>query len=379
MHGWIRWGLVGVVTWLGGVAPARAATWGSFDTTRIAYDLGALSGERHDGLRIQITDHGDDVAAPTGELTDAYLQGVDVFYTALLSDGTGPTAGLPGTLSLTEAQALSDWIATGGTLIVTVDSNGFDGPWATVYASWLDPIGVTGLSFQGGPGNSSPIVMHAVTQNVGSFEWDGIVRFDLPAEGFLLSDRGDGGNPVAAVFEPATGFAEGGRVLVLGDHNMLTDLFLDSADNLTLAQNVVEWAAGECGNSILESGEDCDDGNLDDGDACPSDCLEGGTTSTGGDTTSGGSDDTAGASSSTTTGADGSGDGGSTTFVTSGVPADGDGTDSSGGTTEGASEGGGDGGCGCRSAGGSGSGWGALWLAVVGFGLRRRARRRLVD
>ena len=377
MRGRIGWGLVGAVGMLGslgGVSTARAATWGSFDTSRIAYDIGDLSGERHDGLRIQITDHGDDVGAPTGELTDAYLQGVDVFYTSLLSDGTGPTAGLPGTLSLTEASALMDWIAGGGTLIVTVDSNGFDGPWATVYGSWLDPIGVTGLSFQAGPGSSSPIVMHPVTQNVASFEWDGIVRFDVPAEGFLLADRGDGGNPVAAVFEPATGYTAGGRVLVLGDHNVLTDLFLDSADNLTLAQNVVAWAAGECGNSIVESGEDCDDGNLDDGDACPSDCLAGGANgSTGGDSTGGG--DTMGATSSaTTSGADDSG-GNSTGFVTSeGVPADGEGSGSSDGTSGGAGEGGGDGGCSCRAAGGSRAGWALVWLGLLGLRRRRRSR-----
>ena len=31
--------------------------------------------------------------------------------------------------------------------------------------------------------------------------------------------------------------------------------------------------AGVCGNSLLELGEECDDGNLEDGDACTPECL----------------------------------------------------------------------------------------------------------
>ena len=42
---------------------------------------------------------------------------------------------------------------------------------------------------------------------------------------------------------------EGGRILVVSDHNSLTDNYINDLDNLTLAQNIVEWAAGEGWNS----------------------------------------------------------------------------------------------------------------------------------
>ena len=38
-------------------------------------------------------------------------------------------------------------------------------------------------------------------------------------------------------------------------------------------QNLVLCPAGVCGNGIVEPGEDCDDGNRNDGDACPAGCL----------------------------------------------------------------------------------------------------------
>ena len=75
-------------------AAASAATWGSFDTSRMAYAAGALEGSAHDDLRQLIADAGDTVATGTDTLTADYLDGVDVFYTGMLSGGTGMTAGV---------------------------------------------------------------------------------------------------------------------------------------------------------------------------------------------------------------------------------------------------------------------------------------------
>jgi MYXO-CTERM domain-containing protein len=350
---------------------AHAATWGSFDTTRLAYDLADLAGERHDALRIQITARGDEVGAATGELTADYLAGVDVFYTSMLSDGTGPSAGAAGTLSLSEISALQEWVAVGGTLIVTVDSNGFDGPFPAVYDTWLGDYGVGAFAFIFEQNSGAPFVVHPITEQVATIEWDGVVTFDFGADGFLLANGPGGTDPLIAVFEPATGFAAGGRLLVIGDHNMLTDNYIDFADNLRLAQNIAAWAAGECGNGIVEDGEVCDDGNLDDGDDCDASCGGGGgatDSSGGGDTAA----DSTGDAPGTTTGDDA---GGSTESPP--VPADDDaGLGSSGGSgseTGAQDEGGGDG-CGCRGGGSPGRTT-AWWLVVFGLVTMRRARR----
>jgi cysteine-rich repeat protein len=285
-------------------ATASAATWGSFSAARIAYATGSLDGGVHSMLRMYILAHGDAIAAPTDELTPEYLSVVDVFYTAMLSDGTGPTAGAPGTLSLDEQAALMDFIAGGGTLIITPDSNGFDGPFPIVYDSWTADYGVTDYAFVFGPGTGQPIIDHPITEGFNGYSLDGTTTFTYPASGQILGTAVSNDNPFLVVFEPASGFDVGGRMLVVADHNALTDGLLDDLGNQQLAQNIVEWAAGECGNSILEGSEDCDDGNGEDGDGCDASCgIEGAGTGETGDTggSSGGLDDTAGASEDTGT------------------------------------------------------------------------------
>ena len=104
------------------VAPASAFTrtataqinWGSFDGSRINYAAGQLTGSAHNTLRSIIEANDGDIVLPTASLTAEYLSGVDVFYTSLLSTSTG-------TLSGPEQTALQNWIADGGTLIVTAD------------------------------------------------------------------------------------------------------------------------------------------------------------------------------------------------------------------------------------------------------------------
>lgn len=358
-------------------ASAAAAVWGSFTAARIAYATGPLTGDVHSMLRTTITDHGDTLADPTQELTAEYLATVDVFYTAMLSDGTGPTAGAPGTLSLDEQAALMEFVAGGGTLIITPDSNGFEGPFPIVYDSWTADYGVTDYAFVFGPGVGQPIVEHPITVGFNSYSLDGTTTFTYPLSGQILGTAVSNDNPFLVVFEPASGFDVGGRMLVVADHNALTNGLLGSdLGNQRLAENIVAWAAGECGNTIVESAEDCDDGNTDPGDGCDATCVsEGAGTGDTGDTGSGGSgsssgglDGTAGAS----TGAadddplppESSGIAGSTTGETSeaddtgAAPADDDAS-----------------GCSCRSHGRT-SGLTGLLLGLGLLGLRRCSSRR---
>lgn len=353
--------------------PAAAAVWGSFSASRIAYASGSLDGDVHAQLRGYITANGDARATPTDELTPEYLSAIDVFYTSMLSDGTGPTAGALGTLSLDEQAALTDFIAGGGTLIITPDSNGFDGPFPIVYDSWTADYGVTGYTFVFGPGVGQTILDHPITAGLNSYSLDGTTTFTVPASGQILGTAVEPDAPLLVVFEPASGFDVGGRMLVVADHNVLTDGLLDDLGNQQLAQNIVMWAAGECGNTIVEFGEECDDGNEDDGDGCDASCgLEGAGTGTGSDTGSdtggsgsGGLDDTAGGSTGTP------GDDDPLPPESSGI------NDPTTGDTEATEDGGAapseeeTSGCSCR---GGGSPSGVVGLLLLVGALRRRRR-----
>ena len=337
---------------------AAAASWGSFDQTRMAYQTGTLDGDAHDELRMVIAANGDTVAATTALLTSDYLDTVDVFYTGMLSDGTGPTAGNLGTLSLAEQGALQDWIAAGGTLVITPDSNGFAGPFDLVYDSWLSDYGFSDFAFVTGPGTGTPIIVHPITEGITELRVEGTVSYDSVGDDQALAITADSA-PFITVLEPDTGFDVGGRILVVADHNTLTDAFIDMQDNRVLAENIVTWAADMGGEGTT------------------------GTTGTTGDTDGSDSSSTSGGGDSSST--TGSGDTGTTSGGTTGSTGDGttsmSGGDTSGGTSgggeaSGGSSGGGevdgdgdDGGCGCRT-GGSGGAWGLMGLVLLG--LRRR-------
>ena len=351
-----------------GSSLAQATVWGSFEPSRMAYATGALQGAVHSTFRGLIEDHGDEVATGTDLLTPEYLAGVDVFYTAMLSDGTGPTAGALGTLSLDERAALQEWIAAGGTLIVTPDSNGFDGPFPIVYDSWLADYGVTDFVFVFSFAVADPVVVHPITDGVGSISLDGYVTYTYPSEGEILATVDGGLEPLIVVLEPQTGFTAGGRILVVSDHNAFTNNYIGDLSNTPLAENIIAWAAAgaECGDGVAEGAEECDDGNLEDGDGCSSTCMveEQGTTGLG--TTDGDPDGS------------GEGTGG---VVTGTGPADGSTGEGVGST--GADEGpmdqlpdlddGSDDGCGCH--GGRGSGSGALLPLLLVLGASRRRGR----
>ncbi len=246
-------------------ATADAAVWGSFDGTRVNYAGGVLStGPEHSSLRNIITGNGDTLAASTGTLTDMYLSGVDVFYTSLLNNGAP-------VLSPAEQLALTDWVAAGGTLIVSGDI--FPLPF---YESFTMPFGVTGW-VDTGASTATPSVMHPITAGVVTIDQVTQSTFTFGMDALELATADDG-NPFIIVLEPGTGFCLGGRVLVLGDHNMFANSSIGLADNTALATNIIQWAAsgaggcGVCGNGMIEPGEGCDDANMDDTDACTNAC-----------------------------------------------------------------------------------------------------------
>jgi cysteine-rich repeat protein len=247
-------------------AIAHAAVWGGFDTSRVNYTEATLAtGTVHASLRALILANGDTIAPATGTLTEPYLAGVDVFYTSLLANG-GPV------LSGAEQAALQGFVADGGTLIVT---SGFLS--LPFYESFTASFGVTGWMESNSGGDATTAAMHPLTDGVALIDAVTHATFTFGPDALeLLTDTA--GSPYSVVLEPGTGFCAGGRVLVFGDHHIFTNLVIVSADNMTLASNVVEWAASPvgscstCGDGLVEPGEGCDDGNGDDSDACPGTC-----------------------------------------------------------------------------------------------------------
>ncbi|MDM7913851.1 MAG: DUF4350 domain-containing protein [Candidatus Eisenbacteria bacterium] len=208
---------------------AQECAWGSFDATRINYEDGQLNGGAHILLRGIITSHGGTILPGTPVLDANYLAQADVFYTSLLAINGGQ-------LSAAEQSALHDWIAAGGTLIVTADIFPLD-----AYESFTAFYGVTGYVALSENGTGSVVADHPITEGVQAFNYVTQSTYNYPANALRLADDANG-RVFAVVMEPATGFDAGGRILVLGDHNAFTDSQIIGADNSTLANNFAEWA-----------------------------------------------------------------------------------------------------------------------------------------
>ena len=232
--------------------------WGSFDASRINYSGGALTQWDHNTMRGIIESNGGVIAAPTSTLTAAYLGGVDVFYTSMLHTRTG-------TLSAAEQAALQGWISTGGTLIVTADIFPFP-----AYESFTSFYGVTGYttSFECVDTTGFPVDVHPITDGVTSYKYCTGGTFTSGIDALVLGDNGFGSDFIA-VLEPATGFVAGGRILVIGDHNMFTENDINRQDNIPLANNISAWACEppiSDTDAILDTdGDDVDDPD----DICP--------------------------------------------------------------------------------------------------------------
>ncbi|MGD9857938.1 MAG: DUF4350 domain-containing protein, partial [Planctomycetaceae bacterium] len=217
-------------------AQADLATWGSFDSSRIAYTGGVLTtGDGYDEFRTIIMANNGTLVSPTSTLTASYLNGIDVFYTSLLHDSNG-------TLSGAEQTALHDWISAGGTLIVTADIVALNG-----YNTFTSSYGVTNYQSQGlfSVPDGNAIATHPITENVNFYRGGSYSTFTFGQDALaLFQDVGDS-STFMVVLEPGSGFNGGGRILVMGDHNILTDSFIDEigANNRILANNIAAWAA----------------------------------------------------------------------------------------------------------------------------------------
>ena len=210
-------------------ALASACVWGCFDATRINYPAGVLYDGDYNILRGYIAGAGGTLALPTTELTSAYLDGVDVFYTSLLSQSTG-------TLSASEQTALQNWLAGGGTLIVTGDI--FPLP---AYESFTAFWGVTNWTSIGGNATGPTVNAHPLIAGVSGLYYNTNGSFTYGADALLIAVDTQN-NAYAIVMEPSTGFNYGGRILVTGDHNGFTDGSAGNADNMTFMQNFAFWA-----------------------------------------------------------------------------------------------------------------------------------------
>lgn len=219
-----------LTTLLTASAAHAQAVWGSFDDTRINYSAGTLNGSANATLRGIITGNGGTIAAGTPTLTAAYLGGVDVFYTSLLSTVTGVLSGA-------EQTDLQNWVAAGGTLVVTADI--FPLP---AYESFTSVYGVTNYAAVNGGGTANVVAAHALTSGVVTIDYATNSDYSFGGDALLLANDGSGSDYMI-VMEPATGFNVGGRMVVFGDHNMFTEGSINSNDNTQLATNLANWAA----------------------------------------------------------------------------------------------------------------------------------------
>ncbi|OPL19867.1 MAG: hypothetical protein AVO35_02525 [Candidatus Aegiribacteria sp. MLS_C] len=211
-------------------AVGQDCVWGSFDATRINYAEGTLDGSAHTVLVGIIQANGGTIASSTSTLNETYLGGVDVFYTSLLNTSTG-------TLSPAEQTALQSWIASGGVLIVTGDIF----PLAA-YESFTSFYGVTGYTAISGSGIGYPVGSHPLTAGVSSYYFMTECTFSYGSDALLIGNNGSGSD-FLIVMEEGTGFTAGGRILVLGDHNMFTNSYINSEDNAVLAANIALWTS----------------------------------------------------------------------------------------------------------------------------------------
>jgi len=197
---------------------ASAAVWGGFDASRVNYSGGIIAtGDNHDTFRDRLALQGDTVAAPTGLFSPAYLNTVDVFYTSLANSSASP-------ISSGEQLALSNWVAAGGVFIISADI--FNEQLYNSYgaAFGIGPFVDSASSVPATTNNSHPLIsgistLGGVTHSVWTSGPNGLVLATNPGGTFV------------DVYDASTGFTSGGAVLVLGDHNFLTDSFIGSNQN----------------------------------------------------------------------------------------------------------------------------------------------------
>ncbi len=108
-----------------GAGAASVGTFGSTRATSLATDPSMV------GFRNLITGQGHTLTA-SNTLDAAYLSTIDIFITSAIAFGQGASAA--------EVTALTNWMNSGGTLVVTGEHLGFQN---AEYMTFLQPFGVT--------------------------------------------------------------------------------------------------------------------------------------------------------------------------------------------------------------------------------------------
>ncbi|MCA8958367.1 MAG: hypothetical protein KDC87_19975 [Planctomycetes bacterium] len=226
----IRTLLSGFTATLALALPTSAqCVWGSFDSTRINYSGGELTGSAHSTLRGLIATNGGVVGNATATLTSTYLAGVSVFYTSLLRSSGGA-----GTLTAPEQTALQNWVNAGGVLVVTGDNSPL--PAYDSFTSWLGYTwATTGRTGVGKP----TAAVHAITAGIVDYYAALGATFSNPPGSTLLGVDAGSSNFLALMPPSSTRL---GWVLVIGDHNIFTDSYIGRNDNQKLANNITRWA-----------------------------------------------------------------------------------------------------------------------------------------
>lgn len=210
--------------------------WGSFDSSRINYATGTLTGTAHVELQKLIAANGGTLATPTASLTAAYLATIKVFYTSLLKTSTGA-------LSSTEQTDLQKWVQAGGTLIVTGDYINISQ--SSTFTSWLG-VNFTTPSYTG---TGSPTSATAcLTQGNPKLYVAAGASFNVPTGvNLLIAEDSTAKRPMMAE-STVVAIKGAGRVLIFGDHNMFTDSYISRNDNRRLAENMCMWACASWSN-----------------------------------------------------------------------------------------------------------------------------------
>jgi len=160
-------------------------------------------------------------------LSSSYLSSIDVLFYGW----AGTTAGI---LTASEQLALQNFVSGGGALIAAADIYNID-----AINSATSMFGMTHTAVSSGGTNVSPVSSHAITQGINQIYYNTESTFTLPGSAQVLFNNPNN-DVFMAVMDQTTGF-NAGKILVLGDHNILADYYT-LADNALLYENIVNWA-----------------------------------------------------------------------------------------------------------------------------------------
>ncbi len=248
------------------IGDARFDNGWTLDGPQFSFALGKMDAmtEASDGFSV-------DVAFTTAAIDAAALDGYDVLWVSWVDDP--PAAGA---FTTAERDAIGAWVADGGIVVVGCDSldhqaicNDFGV--STGGEDAINPMSVTSA------GGAHPL-FDGPYGVVSSFSGYGIQGWFVPVSGQTALATEANGRPVVLVQE--VGWGAG---VMLADIDFFNNVQLSDSTELTLTSgdiflgNTLAWihefGLPVCGNTRVEDGEDCDDGNTSQTDDCLNDCV----------------------------------------------------------------------------------------------------------